>query len=145
MCYRLISANGFETSNTELGPIKLISINSYEHTDYVSDKDIDYVQCVKWIKIGHITLKKSTVVLLKMDQLPSFGRILDIIALNHNLIVIYEEFLTISFKEHLQAFQVQSSQKKVAVKTESLSCNLVIYNIVTSADGNNYVVKYVGL
>lgn len=145
MCYRLISANGFETSKTELGHIKFTDINCYEHAEYIPDNGIDYVQSVKWVKIQNVTLKKSTVVLLKVDQLPRFGRILDIIAFKDDLIVIYEEFSTISFDEHLQAFQVQCFNKKVAVKIENLSCSLVIYNIVTSADGNNYVVKYVGL
>lgn len=143
MCYRLLSCNGFNRNQIEYGPIELNYLTSYPYSNILSDKNIDIVESYKWVKQLGVTFKKQSAIVIKTEQLPQFGKILDIVNANNNTFIIYEELHTVHFSEHIQAYEIKSLSKMNVINLTDIHSSC--HSVTTCADGKFCVIKQAGM
>lgn len=121
LCYNLLSQLSLVGDEVEIGPGSSVLVASITDSDVVHIRLrlglYDEVFLANWCKVfGHTYKKHQMVVVGKNVELdPVFGKLVNIIAVESGVRLIYEEWLTTGFSRHLHAYKVEAQEPR---KTE---------------------------
>lgn len=144
MCYRFLTCSTFDIIRTKLGPAELIDSRFYRYNGILSDKSLEFIESYKWLKYMGICFKKQSSVIIKIEELPVFGKILDFVTINGEPHIIYEQMVTLCFKEHIQAFEIMFTETINIIKVKEL-CTIACHTFTTCTDGKCYITKLSGI
>lgn len=75
---------------------------------------------VNWADVNGTLYKKSCIVVLKMEEYPIFGKVLNIFECNSSVIFEVQVFDTLAFNEHFHCFIVEASSSHLCVNHSAL-------------------------
>lgn len=81
------------------------------------------VQKYKVLTVKGVTYRKGSPIATSMQGIPAFGKVVNLLKVNNDLVFVYQKFVSVKFVNSLNSFQVRHSSEFEVIKVNDLPYN----------------------